>query len=90
MVKSTGLLAGAGQLEAVLEEMPKWKTVQEVLQEVQTERTRLQANDLPPDDSLQRLTNRRQVGQARVLIVAQEVLPSATNTALFCTSASSL
>ena len=67
------LLIGAGQLEAVLEEMPKWKTVQEVLQEVQTERARLQADGLPPDDSLQRLTNRRQVGQARVLIVAQEV-----------------
>lgn len=72
-VSLTVLLIGAGQLEAVLEEMPKWKTVQEVLQEVQTERTRLQADDLPPDDSLQRLTNRRQVGQARVLIVAQEV-----------------
>lgn len=68
------MLTGAGQLEAVLEEMPKWKTVQEVLQEVQTERARLQADDLPPDDSLQRLTNRRQVGQARVLIVAQEVM----------------
>lgn len=68
------LPAGGGQLEAVLEEMPKWRVVHEVLQEIQTERARLQANDLPPDDSLNRLANRREVGQAQVLVVAQEVV----------------
>ncbi|KAL3151984.1 hypothetical protein ABBQ32_001106 [Trebouxia sp. C0010 RCD-2024] len=62
--------AGGAQLEAVLEEMPKWALVQEVLQEIQQERLRMQSDRLLDGDLLQ--ASRQKAAAAKVLIVAQE------------------
>ncbi|KAL0051045.1 hypothetical protein WJX82_001096 [Trebouxia sp. C0006] len=69
---ANGASAGGPQIEAVLEEMPKWGLVQQVLQEVQQERLRLQTDTLPEADSLQASAVKQQIGEAQILIVAQE------------------
>ena len=57
-----------------------------MVQEVQQERLRLQTDTLPEADSLQASAVKQQIGEAQILIVAQEVtnlpLPSRTSVAI--------
>lgn len=54
-----------------------------MVQEVQQERLRLQTDTLPEADSLQASAVKQQIGEAQILIVAQEVT---TLPLLSCTS----
>ncbi len=55
-----------------------WQTAQSFdgLQEIQQERERLQADQLPESDSLQASTAKQEVAEAPILVVAQEVSTS--------------
>ncbi len=54
-----------------------------MVQEIQQERLRLQTDTLPEGDSVQASAVKQQIGEAQILIVAQEVI---TPPLLSCTS----